>query len=76
MTLPDERIRAIRHTRRFLELLINPQELKRIPSEVRLHARYLLKHYPTEFETDRLGEGDVKYFKSAPMRQLNLKGIK
>lgn len=76
MTLPNERIRAIRHTRRFLELLANPLELKRIPSEVRLHACYLLKHYPTEFETDHLEAGDVTYFKSNPMRQLNLKGTK
>jgi hypothetical protein len=77
MTLPDERIRAIRNTRSFLEILVNPRELKRIPKAVRAYARSLLKHYPTNFETHTLAMGKTNYFKiPQPTKQLPLKGIK
>ena len=46
MTLPDERTRAIHAAREFLLDLGNPQETPRVPKEIRLRARSVLRHYP------------------------------
>jgi len=57
MTLPDERTRSLLNVREFLIALASPHGgLKRIPSDVRRQARYLLKHYPTTWDLDRLAE--------------------
>ena len=56
MTLPDERRRAILHTKGFLLDLCNPRATPRVPKKVREEARRLLKHYPiNENELEKLG---------------------
>jgi hypothetical protein len=56
MTLPDERYRAIQQTRQFLSDLLDRTIYPRVPREVRAEARRLLKHYPFNFDLDRLSE--------------------
>ena len=50
MTLPDERYRAVRMTRLFLQDLIIPGKIPRVPKNVRATAKSLLRHYPSDFE--------------------------
>jgi len=46
MTTPDERLRAIVHTREFLLDLCNSKRTPTVPDSVRAEARRLLRHYP------------------------------
>lgn len=46
MTTPDERTRAVLHTRDFLEALLDAETQPGVPAEVREEARRLLRHYP------------------------------
>jgi hypothetical protein len=50
MTLPDERYRAVRQTRLFLQDLITPGKIPRVPRSVREAARGLLRHYPGDYD--------------------------
>jgi len=56
MTLPDERYRAIRQTRQFLQDLQDRTIYPRVPRAVRAEAYHLLRHYPTEYDLERLAE--------------------
>jgi hypothetical protein len=62
MTLPNERNRAVRNTRRFLYSLIIAQLTPRVPLKVRRMARQLLKHYPSDFEMDEVEKIAPKIF--------------
>jgi len=48
MTLPHEEVLAVINTREFLYSLIDPKKTKRIPKNIRIRARQLLKHYPNK----------------------------
>lgn len=53
MTLPYERTRAVINVHQFLLDLCSaysPTGIKRIPKEVRQHARRLLKHFPRPYD--------------------------
>jgi hypothetical protein len=54
MTLPDERLQALRSTRDFLRELINPKATPRVPLDIRRWASRCLKHYPMEIELEDL----------------------
>ena len=56
MTLPDERYRAIRQTGQFLRDLQDRTIYPRVPRPVRAEAYRLLRHYPTEWDLERLAE--------------------
>ena len=56
MTLPDERYRAIRQTRQFLQDLQDRTIYPRVPRSVRGEAYRLLRHYPGDHDLDRLAE--------------------
>jgi hypothetical protein len=56
MTLPDERYRAIRHTRQFLIDLQDRTIYPRVPRAVRAEAYRLLRHYPGDYDLERLSE--------------------
>lgn len=62
MTLPDERLRALYQARTILEALMFPSETPRVPLKVRQWASRVLKHYPLDYELDRLGKGEVGLF--------------
>lgn len=56
MTLPYERLNALLRTRDFLRDLLDPKKTPRVPRRIRLAARSCLKHYPHEFEIEKLAE--------------------
>ena len=56
MTLPDERLRALRMARELIAALIVPSETPRVPMDVRRWASRVLKHYPLPLELDALGK--------------------
>ena len=57
MTLPDERYRAVIQTRRFLLDLCNPQHTPRVPKLIRETAKAMLRHYPNDWDMQRVSEG-------------------
>jgi hypothetical protein len=54
MTLPDERYRAVRETRRFLQNLVNSASTPGVPKIIRQQAHALLRHYPLDYDLDQL----------------------
>lgn len=56
MTLPDERYRAVRLAESFLLDLCNCHATPRVPRVIRERARSILRHYPSEYDLDRLTE--------------------
>lgn len=57
MTLPDERYRALKQAKKLLEELCDPGRTPRVPSLIRDRARGALRHYPSDFEIDRMADG-------------------
>lgn len=58
MTLPFERKNSINNTREFLYDLLDPKKTPRVPRDIRNKACMLLRHYPTELDTNDLFEGE------------------
>ena len=56
MTQPDERFRALKQGKKLLEELCDPGKTPRVPSIVRDRARGALRHYPSDYEIDRLAD--------------------
>jgi hypothetical protein len=56
MTLPDERYRALKQGKKLLEELCDPGRTPRVPSLVRDIARGALRHYPSDYELERMAE--------------------
>lgn len=56
MTLPDERYRALKQGKKLLEELCDPGKTPRVPSIVRERARGVLRHYPNDYEFERLAK--------------------
>lgn len=56
MTLPFERYRAIKTGKKLLEELCDPGKTPRVPSIVRDRARSALRHYPSDYEIERIAE--------------------
>lgn len=54
MTLPDERYRALKYGKKLLEELCDPGKTPRVPGVVRGRARSALRHYPTEYELEKM----------------------
>ena len=54
MTLPDERFRALLHGQKLLEELCDPGKTPRVPGIVRSRARGALRHYPSDYEFERI----------------------
>lgn len=56
MTLPDERYRAMKAGKKLLEELCDPGKTPRVPSIVRDRARGALRHYPNDYELERIAD--------------------
>jgi len=56
VTLPDERYRAIKQSRVFLQELCDRKQTPRIPGDVRRYAQSLLRHFPSDFELEQIAE--------------------
>jgi len=54
MTLPYERYHAIKRTEEFLKDLMDPKATPRVPKEIRKQAYYCLRHYPGNYDLDRM----------------------
>lgn len=50
MTTPDERTRAILHTKDLLVELLSAEQAPNVPEAIRDEARRLLRHYPSPAE--------------------------
>lgn len=83
MTLPDERYRALRQTRLFLQELCDPSKTPKVSTVVRSQARGLLRHYASDYDLDRMAEAapqlltqrmeDLHRFVTMPQRDLDNK---
>lgn len=56
MTLPDERYRAIKYGKKLLEELCDPGKTPRVPRIVRERALGVLRHFPSDYELDRIAD--------------------
>lgn len=56
MTTNHERYRAFRYARKLIEDLCDPGKTPRVPTLVRDRARTTLRHFPTEWEIERMTE--------------------
>jgi len=56
MTLPDERYLALKQGKKLLEELCDPGRTPRVPSLVRDRARGVLRHFPSDFELERIAD--------------------
>ena len=72
MTLPDERYRAMRRTRQFLIDLCDRTVTPKIPRTIRGEAYNLLRHYPSDYDLERLAEKapDVIIEKMEPLTRM------
>ena len=61
MTLPDERYRALKQGKKLLEELCDPGKTPRVPSIVRERARGALRHFPNDFELERIADTCPEY---------------
>ena len=61
MTLPDERYCALKQGKKLLEELCDPGKTPRVPSIVRERARGALRHYPNDFELERIADTCPEY---------------
>lgn len=63
MTLPDERYRAIAAAKELLVEIANPDgRWKRVPKELRLYCIHALRHYPTQYDMDRVATACPEVF--------------
>lgn len=81
MTLPDERYRAIKQGKKLLEELCDPGKTPRVPANVRERARSVLRHYPTDWDLERIALGAPELLDIEPwtpynktLNSLNTKG--
>jgi len=56
MTVPIERTNAVIRTEKFLISLLDPKMTPRVPLLIRLEAKSLLRHYPSESEMNIIAE--------------------
>ena len=58
MTLKDERTNAVNRAREFMRKLLSPYNggYKRVTREVKQDARAVLKHYPSDWEIEKITE--------------------
>jgi hypothetical protein len=61
MTLPDERYRALKQGKKLLEELCDPGRTPRVPSIIRDKARGVLRHYPSDYELERIADNSPEF---------------
>jgi hypothetical protein len=76
MTLPDERYRALKQSKKLLEELCDPGKTPRVPSIIRDRARGILRHYPSDSELDQIAANspellDKVSFSDRVLKQVN-----
>jgi hypothetical protein len=76
MTTAEDRYRAIKQSRKMLEELCDPGKTPRVPSMVRDRARSILKHFPTDYDLDRLSENSPELLEKNSQNDKLLKIIR
>jgi hypothetical protein len=56
MTTSEERYRALKQGKKLLEELCDPGKTPRVPSIIRDKARAALRHYPNEYDLERIAD--------------------
>lgn len=56
MTLPFERKNSLHMAAAFLRKLLDPKQTPKVPKGVRQQAYWCIRHYPHEYEIERLAE--------------------
>lgn len=69
MTTPDERTRAILHTKDLLVELLSAEQAPNVPEAIRDEARRLLRHYPGPRELDIAHRALPMFFGDIPPRE-------
>jgi hypothetical protein len=72
MTLPDERYRALKQSKKLLEELCDPGKTPRVPSIVRDRARGALRHFPNDYELDHIADTCPEYLDKHPFSVYNI----
>ena len=73
MTLPDERYRSIKQAKKLLEELCDPGKTPRVPSIVRDRARGALRHFPNDWELEKLADSCPELLDTEPFSVYNVK---
>lgn len=73
MTLPDERYRALKMSKKLLEELCDPGKTPRVPGIVRERARGALRHFPSEWELERIASSCPELLDTEPFNPYNVK---
>jgi hypothetical protein len=63
MTLPNERLRALDNTKRFLRALLDPKKTPKVPRAIREEAYRCLKHYPSHLFLNGMVDALPEYLK-------------
>lgn len=66
MTLPDERYRALRCGKQFLQDLLDPKKTPRVPKDIRRQAYWVLRHYPDDYHLALIAERLPEWFDTKP----------
>ncbi len=64
MTLPDERYRAVIAAKNFLQDLLDAKKTPRVPRDIRRQAYSILRHYPSNWDLDRVSERSPEVFQA------------
>ena len=63
--MPDERYRALKQCRKFIEELCDPGKTPRVPGPVRDKARSVLKHFPMDSEIELIADSCPEYLEKS-----------
>jgi hypothetical protein len=75
MTTPEDRYRAIKQSRKLLEELCDPGKTPRVPSIIRDRARGILRHYPSDYELEKLATNNPEMLEKISINDKVFKQI-
>ena len=56
MSLPRERLRALKQAEQFLTDLLDHKTTPKVPKHIRIRAKWVLRHYPFSYELDSIAK--------------------
>lgn len=59
MTTIDERYNALKNVKHFLYRLMDPKRTPRVPAKIRKEARDRLRHFPFDFQIDKMKDYEL-----------------
>jgi hypothetical protein len=73
MTLPDERYRSLRQAKKLMEDLVDPGKTPRVPRIIRDRALGALRHFPTDWELEKMADNSPELLDTEPFSVYNIK---